>query len=115
MSALMAAAPIALVVLAMTVWRWGAAGAGLLGLATTLVIAIAGFGLGARVHGALGSAAAVGGAFLEALFTAATILWIIFPALCIYELQARSGAFDTLKRGLARLGDNPDTVVLLVA
>ncbi len=42
-------------------------------------------------------------------------MWIIFPALCIYELQARSGAFDTLKRGLARLGDNPRNVALIVA
>jgi lactate permease len=64
MNALLAAAPIGLVVLAMVVLRWGAAGAGLLGLGATLVIAVAGFGLGTRVHGALGPAAA-GGAFFR--------------------------------------------------
>ena len=37
MSALLASAPIGLVVLAMTVWRWGAASAGLLGSGATLV------------------------------------------------------------------------------
>jgi lactate permease len=86
----------------------------LLGLAATLVIAVAGFGLGTRVHGSLGPVAAAAGAFLEAMFTAAAILWI-FPALCIYELQARSGAFETLKRGLSQLAENPHIVVLLVA
>jgi lactate permease len=115
MSALLAAAPIGFVVLAMTVWRWGAASAGLLGLAATLIIAVVGFGLGTRVHGSLGPVAAAAGAFLEAMFTAAAILWIIFPALCIYELQARSGAFETLKRGLSQLAENPRIVTLLVA
>jgi len=114
-SALLAAAPIGLVLLAMTVWRWGAASAGLLGLAATLVIAVAGFGLGTRVHGSLGPVTATAGAFLEAMFTAAGILWIIFPALCIYELQVRSGAFETLKRGLSGVGENPRIVTLLVA
>jgi lactate permease len=115
MSALLAAAPIGLVVLAMSVWRWSAAGAALLGLAATLIIAVTGFGLGTHVHGALGPVAAAAGAFLEAIFTAAAILWIIFPALCIYELQARSGAFETLKRGLSHLEENPRIVALLVA
>ena len=115
MSALLAAAPIALVILAMTLWRWGAAGAGLLGLATTFVISIAGFGLGTRVLGEVGPAAATAGAFLEAIFTAGAILWIILPALCIHELQAQSGAFETLKRALSRFGSNPRIVALLVA
>jgi L-lactate permease len=48
MHALLAAAPIALVVLTMSVWRWRAASAGLLGLSATLVIAVTGFGLGTR-------------------------------------------------------------------
>lgn len=115
MSALLAAAPIGLVVVAMTLWRWGAAGAGLLGLAATLLIAFTGFGLGTSVHGTLGPVTAAAGAFLEATFTAAAILWIIFSALCIYELQARSGAFETLKRGLSQLAENPRIVALLVA
>ena len=115
MSAFMAAAPIGLVILAMTFWRWGAAGAGLLGLGATLVMAMAGFGFGARVYGDLGFVKATTGAFLEASFTAGAILWIIFPALCIYELQARSGAFETLKRGLSQLGDDSRSIALLVA
>jgi lactate permease len=115
MSALLAAAPIGLVVLAMIVWRWGAASAGLLGFGATLVIAIAGFGFGTRVYGSVGPAAAAAGAILEAMFTAAAMLWIILPALCIYELQARSGAFETMRRWLAQQGENPQLVTLLVA
>ncbi len=115
MTTLLAAAPIGLVVLAMTVWRWSAARAGLLGLGATLAIAIAGFSLGSPAHGPLSLGAVTGGAFLEALFTSASILWIIFPALCLYEMQARSGAFETLNRGLSSLGSNARSSVLLVA
>ena len=97
MRALLAAMPIGLVVLTMIVWHWRAASAGLLGFAAALIIAVAGFGLGTRVHAAIGPTGAVAGALLEALFVAATILWIVFPALCIYEMQVKSGAFDAIK------------------
>jgi hypothetical protein len=40
------------------------------------------------VYGDLGTLSAMAGAFAEALFTAGTILWIIFPALCIHQGQA---------------------------
>lgn len=115
MRAFLAAAPIALVVLTMTVWRWRAASAGLLGLAATLLIAVLSFGIGTTVYSELGPASAVGGALLEALFSGGTILWIIFPALCMYELQARSGAFEVLKQGLTRLAEDPRLLALLVA
>lgn len=115
MHALLAALPIGLVVLAMTVLRWRAASAGLLGLAVALALAIGVFGLGTATHGDIGAGIAVGGAMAEALFIAATIVWIIFPALCIYELQARSGAFETIRGGLTRLTGDPRLLVLLVA
>jgi lactate permease len=115
MRALLATIPIGLVVLTMVVWHWRAASAGLLGLAAALVVAVVGFGLGAHTHAVIGLTGAAAGAMLEALFVTVTILWIVFPALCVYEMQARSGAFETIKQGLTRLTQDPRLLALLVA
>lgn len=115
MHALLAALPIGLVIAAMVVFRWRAASAGMLGLATALLLAIAVFGHGTDVHRELGPGMAIGGAMVEALFITLTILWIIFPALCIYEMQARSGAFETIRSGLSRISSDPRVLALLVA
>lgn len=111
MHTLLAALPIALVLAAMIGLRWSAAVAGLIGLSAALVLAIAVFGLG----GAAGPASGAAGALAEALFVAGTILWIVFPALCIYDLQAKSGAFDVLRLRLVALADDPRLVAILVA
>ena len=110
MQALLAALPIGLVVAAMAGLGWRAASAGALGLAAALVLALTVFGLGAET----GAAIVLGGAAAEALFTTATILWIILPALCIYESQLASGAFGTMRTGLARITGDKRLQVLLV-
>lgn len=115
LQALLAALPIALVVGAMTALRWRAGSAGLLGLAATLLLALTAFGLGVRTHPAHGPALAIAGALAEAVFSALTILWIVFPALCLFELQARSGAFEVLRRALERLSPDRRVQALLVA
>lgn len=115
MTALLAALPVFLVVVAMTLLHWRAASAGLLGLTAALLLAVGAFGLGETTHGELGPALAVSGAFAEAGFAAATILWIVFPALCIFEAQQRSGAFDVLRRGLSLLSSDPRVLALVVA
>jgi lactate permease len=115
MLALAASLPILLVIATMAVLRWRAVSAGLLGLAVALLLAVVVFGFGDEVYPALGPVRATGGALGEALFVTATILWIIFPALCIYEMQARTGAFDTIRSGLSRLSSDPRILVLLVA
>lgn len=115
MLAALASLPIGIVVIAMAGLHWRAATAGLLGLAVALLLGLTVFGLGQEGLAGLGPVRATGGAMLEALFTTATILWIIFPALCIYEVQQRSGAFDVIRRALARLSDDPRILVLLVA
>ena len=102
MSALLAGLPLALVVIAMVAWRWRAATAGALGLATALLIA-------------LDTASMWLGAFLEAAFTSATILWIVYPALCLYELQERSKSLETLRRALSALSADRRVAALLVA
>lgn len=115
MLAALASLPIGIVVIAMAGLHWRAANAGLLGLAVALLLGLTVFGLGQEGLAGIGPVRATGGAMLEALFTTATILWIIFPALCIYEVQQRSGAFDVIRGALARLSDDPRILVLLVA
>ncbi len=113
--ALGAAAPLLVVVGLMLGARWSAARAGLVGLAVALASAWLAFGLGTRVLPTLGPTAAAGGALLEALFLAATILWIVFPALAIHELQLRTGSVDVLRLAMGRLSGDPRIVALLVA
>lgn len=111
----LAALPI-MTILVLMVWlRWSAARAGSIGLLLALAIAWLGFGYGSLVLPELGVGIATAGALGEALFLALTILWIIFPALCIHELQSRTGAIDVLREAMARLSDDPRIVALLVA
>ena len=111
-NALVAALPIALVLILMLAVRWSAVRAGLAGLALALVLAWVVFPFssvgGDRLLG-------TGGALVEAAFTAATIIWIILPALAIYQLQERTGAVAALRTGLAGLSSDPRLTALLVA
>ena len=113
--ALLAALPLVVIVVAMTALRWSAARAGGAGLAVTLVVAWFGFGYGQRVLADVGTVGATGWAAAEAVFIAATIVWIIFPALAIHELQLRTGAVDVLRMAMGRLSDDPRITALLVA
>lgn len=115
LQALLAALPLAVIVVGMTALRWSAARAGGAGLAVTLLVAWFGFGYGQRVLADVGTVGATGLAVAEALFIAATIVWIIFPALAIHELQLRTGAVDVLRMAMGRLSDDPRITALLVA
>lgn len=113
--AVLAALPILLILVLMLGAQWSAGRAGALGLALTLGLAWWVFGYGTQVYPDLGVALATGGALAEAVFIAATILWIIFPALCIHELQLRTGAVDVLRTAMGRLSGDPRILALLVA
>ncbi len=115
MAILLAASPLALILGTMLGLGWSAARAGAAGLALTLLVAILGFGLGERVLPEMGGTLASAYALGEAAFTAATILWIIFPALCIYELQKKQGAFDVIRDALVAVSGEKRVLVLLVA
>ncbi|WP_372426851.1 L-lactate permease [Salinarimonas chemoclinalis] len=115
MQALAAGLPLAAILALMLGLRWSAVRAGAVGLVLALGVALLVFGFGERVLPALGPTRAVGFSVLEAAFTAATILWIIFPALCLYEAQERAGAFVAIRGALARVSDDPRTLALLVA
>jgi lactate permease len=112
---LLAVLPIALILGLMLGVRWPASRAGLAGLAVALVVAWTAFGYGTAILTDLGPALAALGALLEASFVTVTILWIIFPALCIHELQVRTGGVATLRDALARLSDDPRVIALLIA
>jgi lactate permease len=107
--AALAFAPIGLILALMLGLRWSAARAGLAGLALTLLVALAvfGYGVGARFE-------AIAGALAEAGFIGATILWIIFPALCIHELQVGSGRLGILQRAIDRLSPDPRIKAILI-
>lgn len=113
MDALLALSPLVLVVTLMIFARWSAAAAGLVGAVSALVIAVAFFGY--RGPDDMGLPMSILGLVAEAVFLAVTILWIVFPALCLHELQIKSGATDTLRQGLAGITRNPQLGALLVA
>jgi lactate permease len=109
MQPLLALAPIALILALMLGLHWSAARAGIAGLALTLIVALLVFDYGAGEQGR-----AVGGALLEAAFTAATILWIIFPALAIHELQQHTGRLGVIQRAIERLSPDPRIKAILI-
>lgn len=106
MQALLAGSPLLVVLVAMALLQWRASLAGAAGLAVALVV-IWSFG---RLDGTL-----LAGAALEAASSTATILWIILPALALYELQARVGAFDRFRQALAQISDDRAVQALLIA
>lgn len=109
---LIALVPIAAVLVLMLLAGWPAVRAGAAGLAAALVIALVAFPFEPVDRDiALG----IGGAMAEAAFTAAAIVWIILPALAIYNLQNETAAVDALRAGLAELSRDPRLTALVVA
>jgi lactate permease len=113
-AAALAALPIGLILVLMVGARWPAGRAGVTGLVATLLLAWLGFGLGTRVYPDLGPLSAASGTLMEALFTTATILWILLPALSIYNLQSRTGGLDVLQGAVGRLTADPRMLAILV-
>lgn len=111
----LAALPIAVILVAMIVFRKSAAFAGLVGLALTMVLALGLFGFAelAEVDGGLWRG--LTGSLVEAGFTALTILWIIFGALCLHQLQTRTGAIEVLRQGVGTLSADPRIIAILIA
>jgi lactate permease len=112
--AVAAALPIAVILVLMIGLRWPAWRAGIAGLVLTLALVRWPFGYGTAVHAQLGYLGGIGGAIAEAAFTTFTILWIIFPALCIYHLQVVTGRIDRIRATVAATSDDPRIGVLLI-
>ncbi|MGY6552739.1 MAG: L-lactate permease [Erythrobacter sp.] len=108
MAFLLALSPIALLIALMTGLGWSAARASSAAAALAAIIAVAAFGYGS-------TAGELAGPLLEAAFTAGLIVWIVFPALALYEVQTRSGAAAQLGAWLAALSDRPEILALVLA
>lgn len=108
MPSALAALPILVVVLAMAVLQWRAAVAGAAGLCVALVVVLGS-------SGSSGGGVMVAGVAAEAASSTLTILWIILPALVIYEVQLRSGALERMRLALTRLSDDRAVQALLIA
>jgi lactate permease len=114
MRALAAAGPIVVVLVLMVVLRWPAAKAGTVGALVAASVAVLLFGPGTGGQTELGLGTAAAGTLAEALFTSATILWIIVPALAIHHLQVVNGATEVLRLALGSLSDDPRILALLI-
>jgi lactate permease len=114
-TALLAASPLLLIVVLMLYFRWPAARAGIAGAFMALLLALGFFGYGQTVYAEIGVLRALAGVGLEASFTTVTILWIIGPALCIYNLQKNTGGMEVLCDSLGSLSSDRRLTALLVA
>lgn len=100
--------PILVLLAGMIGLGWTAARAGMAAAFLGVVLAVTAFGYGTGPVALLGPV-------LEAAFIAATILWIVFPALAIYEFQTRSGAAAKMGQWLAAVSGKREVLALAVA
>ncbi|MGY6499811.1 MAG: L-lactate permease [Acidimicrobiales bacterium] len=114
MLALLAAAPVLVVLVLMVGFGWSAGRAGAVTAGGTLVLAVVAFGFGGT-EDPFSTGSGVVGLGAEAAFVALTVVAIIGPALGIHHLQQRTGATAVLQAGLARLTPDPRVAALLIA
>lgn len=105
---LVALSPLALFVILLVGLRQSAAMAGMWSAGLCAGLAIAAFDYPITAPSVLGPLA-------EAMFISATIVWIIFPALGIYELQQQTGATQAIGQWLASISAKPQVQALLIA
>ena len=110
-----AMSPIAVILVLMVFFKKSAAIAGIAGLLLTATLAALYFGFPELTDSGNELFLGILGSLSEAGFTAATILWIIFGALCVHQLQMKTGAIDSLRDGIGTLSDDPRLVAILVA
>lgn len=108
MNALLALLPFAIFVALLLGLRLSAAAAGMWSASVALLVA-----LGAFTYPL--APLSLAGPVLEAVFIAAGILWIIFPALGIYEYQQRTGAIAEIGCYLTAVSAKPQVHALLLA
>lgn len=108
MTIVLALAPIALLFGLLIGARWTAMSAGAAAAVLTSALAVIGFSYGAAASDWIGP-------LLEAAFLTGSIVWIVFGALCIYEIQQGGGAIKIVSAWLAGFGDNRAITALLIA
>lgn len=110
-AAALAAVPIAFILVLMLAVGWSAARAGVAGLVAAVLLTPLFVGAG---PGSDALATIFAGVFAEGGFTAASILWILWPALALHLHQQQCGAVDALRRGLGRVTAQPALQALLL-
>ncbi|HEV7436193.1 MAG TPA: L-lactate permease [Pseudorhizobium sp.] len=108
---ILAAAPLVIVLLTMSILGWSAVGAGAAGFASAIIIAFLAFGLGPPF---VSPPLAALGVLAETVHSTATILWIILPALLLYEYQQRSGGLERIRLALSQLTNARRLQVLVI-
>ncbi|MFE3144926.1 L-lactate permease [Streptomyces scopuliridis] len=107
LSALVAALPLATVLILLGALRMKAHRAGVIGLAVAVLVGWLVFGM---PLGQTLSAGAQG-----ALFGLFPIMWIVVNALWVYRMTVRTQHFDILRRSFGRLSDDPRIQALVIA
>lgn len=95
--------PLAFLLFMMIVRRWGAAQAGPVAWILAVLVAVVAFHMslnGVALHSVKGT------------WSALTILYVVWPAILIYEVTREADAFDPFRRGITRLLPHPLLQVL---
>ena len=100
---LLAFFPLALLLVMMIGRQWGAAEAGPLAWIVAVVVAAIVFGM---------PFTAIGLESVKGTWSAITILYVVWPAILIYEVTREAGAFDPFRKGITRLLPHPLLQVL---
>ncbi|MGW2058237.1 L-lactate permease [Streptomyces sp. NPDC001840] len=107
LSALVAALPLATVLILLGAVRMKAHLAGLIGLAVAVVVGWLAYGM------PLGQTLSAGAQGV--LFGLFPIMWIVVNALWVYRMTVRTQHFDILRRSFGRLSDDPRIQALVIA
>jgi lactate permease len=107
LSALLAAAPVVVLLGTLGLLRWSAPRAAAAGLAAALAVAIWAFGMPAPM--------ALSAAGFGACFGLLPIGWIVVTAVFLYTLTVEAGQFDKIKSSIATLSPDRRIQALLIA
>ncbi len=106
-STVIAALPVLALLYAIGIRRVSAWKAGLLGLAVALLVALAVYGMPAKL--------AISSALYGTAFGTFPIFWVIYWAILLYRITVHSGAFEVLKKSIAQLTTERSLQALLIA
>lgn len=96
--------PILVLLILLLRFRWGGDEAASVGLLFAIAVAYFMFG---------GSIDMIASAVAKAMWTSVSIIYIVFPALIIYEVSRESGAFIAIREGMQKF--TPDKVLQVLA
>lgn len=106
-SSLVALLPLLAVFVTLGVLKWKAHWAGLTGLGTALIVAVAVYGMPPTLAAMSATQGFTFGVF--------PIMWIVLNAIWLYELTVTSGRFEDLRRVIDRVSDDPRVQSIIIA